>query len=140
MYVFHNKVYQKNEEQAKIVFSGGKEYELGPAPEFGGQEGLLSPEDMLVGSVNSCLMMTFFYFIRKDGINILSYDSQAAGTVEKGRDGLRFTKIEVNATVVIESAKLSEKVENFGQLAEKYCLVSNSLSCEVEYNLQVQVH
>ncbi len=138
MYVFHSRVYGSSNEQAKLVLGEGKEYEVGPAPEFGGKEGLLNPEEMIVGAVNSCLMMTFFYFVKKADVRVISYESKAKGTVEKGKEGLRFVSVEVDAKVIVDSADLSEKIRNFGQLAEKYCLVSRSLSCPVEYNLQVE--
>ena len=132
MYSFTNKVSCQSEHSAKIIFAGGKEFEIGPAPEFGGKEGILNPEEMIVGAVNSCLMMTLFYFLKKNNIEIVFYESEATGTVEKEKEGLRFTGIDVKAILTISSEDIIEKAKQLGQLAEKYCLVSRSLSCPVE--------
>lgn len=137
-YIFKNSMYQNDEDLAKMVFGGTKEMEIGPAPEFGGKAGILSAEDMFVGSVNSCIMNTFFFFVRRNNLEVLSYHSDVEGRVEKGTEGLRFTKVEVKAKVKIKEPDLVEKIKEMGNLAEKYCLVSRSLACPVHYDLAVE--
>jgi organic hydroperoxide reductase OsmC/OhrA len=138
MYLFKNTVYQKLKEPAKMLFGGTNELEIGPAPEFGGKAGVFSAEEMFIGTVNSCLMMTLFYFLRKADIEILSYHSDAEGQVEKRKDGFRFTNVEVKAKVKVNAPDQAEKIEEMGKLAEKYCLVSRSVACPVNYRLQVE--
>ena len=123
---------------AKTVFSGPGELEVGPAPEFNGSPETLNPEEMFVAAVNNCLMTTFFYFVRKSDIEIISYHSNAAGRVEKGQDGFRFTNIEVSAKVNLEDDKFAEQIREIGNLTEKYCLVSRSVACPVHYELEVR--
>ena len=84
-------------------------------------------------------MTTFFYFVQKSNIEILSYYSDAEGQVEKQKDGFRFTNVEVRAKVTLQQQDLIEKVREFGNLAEKYCLVSRSSACRIQYSLVVQV-
>ncbi len=139
MYEFRNRVYLETEGISKIDFGANKVYEIAPASEFGGRDELLSPEDMFVGAVNSCLMMTFFYFINKSGISLVSYEASGKGIVEKGKDGLKFTAVNIEAIAVIDSEELTEQIKRAGELAEKYCLVSKSLACDVQYDLQIKV-
>jgi organic hydroperoxide reductase OsmC/OhrA len=139
VYLFKNAVYTEMDGPAKTVFSGPGQLEVGPAPEFGGSPEALNPEELFVASVNNCLMTTFFYFVRKSDIEILSYRSDAEGEVEKQADGFRFTKVEVRAEVALQKQDLAEKVREFGELAEKYCLVSRSVACPVGYSLMVRV-
>jgi organic hydroperoxide reductase OsmC/OhrA len=138
-YLFKNAVFKERDESAKTVFSGPGQLEVGPAPEFSGSPETLNPEELFVASVNNCLMTTFFYFVRKSGIEILSYRSDAEGQVEKQADGFRFTKVEVRAEVTLQKQDLVEKVLEFGDLAEKYCLVSRSVACPVDCSLMVKV-
>ncbi len=139
IYLFKNTVFKEGEESAKTVFSGPGEMEVGPAPEFEGSPETLNPEEMFVAAINNCLMTTFFYFVRKSNVEILSYYSDAEGRVEKQADGFRFTNVEVRAEVRLQDQDLAEKVREFGDLAEKYCLVSRSVTCPVQYSLVVQV-
>jgi len=138
-YLFKNTVFKEGNESAKTVFSGPGEPEVGPAPEFEGNPETLNPEEMFVAAINNCLMTTFFCFVRKLDVEILPYYSEAGDQVEKQKDGFRFTNVEVQAKVVLRQQQSAEKVRELGDLAEKYCLVSRSVTCPVQYSLVVQV-
>jgi len=137
-YLFKNTVFKEGDKTAKTVFSGPGELRVGPAPEFDGKPGTLNPEEMFVAAINSCIMTTFFYFVRKSNVEILSYYSDAEGQVEKQKDGFRFTNVEVRAKVILGQQQSAEKVRELGDLAEKYCLVSRSVTCPVHYRLEVK--
>jgi len=137
-YLFKNTVFKEGNESAKTIFSGPGGLEVGPAPEFEGSPQTLNPEEMFVAAINNCLMTTFFYFVRKSNVEILSYCSDAEGRVEKQADGFRFTNVEVRAEVTLKQQELAQKVRELGDLAEKYCLVSRSVNCPVNYELKVK--
>jgi organic hydroperoxide reductase OsmC/OhrA len=137
-YLFKNTVFKEGNESAKTIFSGPGGLEVGPAPEFEGSPQTLNPEEMFVAAINNCLMTTFFYFVRKSNVEILSYCSDAEGRVEKQADGFRFTNVEVRAEVTLKQQELAQKVRELGDLAEKYCLVSRSVNCPVNYELEVK--
>jgi len=137
-YLFKNTVFKEGDESAKTVFSGPGELKVGPAPEFEGGPETLNPEEMFVAAINNCLMTTFFYFMQKSNVEVLSYYSDAQGRVEKQADGFRFTNVEVRAEVILPRQEFAEKAREFGDLAEKYCLVSRSVTCPVHYELEVK--
>jgi len=137
-YLFKNTVFKEGDESAKTVFSGPGELEVGPAPEFEGNPKTLNPEEMFVAAINNCLMTTFFYFVRKLNVEISSYYSEAQGQLEKQKDGFRFTNVQVRAEVTLAQQELAEKVRQLEDLAEKYCLVSRSVTCPVHYELEVK--
>jgi len=137
-YVFKNTVSKEGDKPAKTILSGPGQLDVGPAPEFGGSPETLNPEEMFVAAVNNCLMTTFFYFVRKLNLEILSYYSHAEGRVEKQADGFRFTNVQVRAEVTVKHQEQAEKARELGDLAGKYCLVSRSLACSVHYELQTK--
>ena len=120
MEIFRNTVYQNTGKSAKTTMSGISETEIGPPPEYGGSPNSLNPEEMLVASVNSCIMLVFFHFAKKYEVKVASYHSDANGQVEKTKNGLRFTNVEVRAKVSVGGAGSAEKIEEIAQLAEKY--------------------
>lgn len=140
MHIFKNTISRKANEPAKIIFSGPGEMEIGSAVEFGGSAQTLNPEEMFVAAINSCLMTTFFYFTQKFNIEFVSYHSQAQGQLEKQSDGFRFTSVKVRAKVQLHRNKTAEKIQEAGKLAEKYCLVSRSVACPIDYHLEVEVN
>ncbi|HUV14858.1 MAG TPA: OsmC family protein [Acidobacteriota bacterium] len=137
MEIFRNTVYQNSGKPAKTTMSGISDAEIGPPPEYGGSPKSLNPEELLVASVNSCIMLVFFHFAEKYEVEVVSYRSDANGKVEKAKNGLRFTNVEVRAKVRLGSAGSAEKIEEIVRLAEKYCLVSGSLACPVQYHVEV---
>ena len=137
MEMFRNKVYQISDKPAKTNMNGISETEIGPPQEYGGNPNSLNPEGLLVASVNSCIMLVFYHFAKKYEVEISSYHSDAEGKVEKTKNGLRFTNVEVRAKISLVNADSAEKIQEIAQLAEKYCLVSGSLACPVQYNVEV---
>jgi organic hydroperoxide reductase OsmC/OhrA len=137
MELFRNTVNQNAGESAKTVMSGISETEIGSPPEYGGSPDSLNPEELLVASVNSCIMLVFFHFVNKFEVKVASYHSDAEGKVEKTKNGLRFTNIEVKAKVSVADGTSVEKIEEIARLADKYCLVSGSLACPVHYEVEV---
>ena len=138
-HIFKNTVFQNQNEPAKVIFSGPGQMEIGAAAEFGGSGQGLNPEEMFVAAINACLMNTFFYFTQKFKIETLSYNSQASGQLEKQSDGFRFTSVEIRAKVQLPKGEFTEKIQEAGHLAEKYCLVSKSVACPVDYQLEVEI-
>ena len=137
MEIFKNTLHKNSSQLARTSMSGISETEVGPPREYGGNPNTLNPEEMLVASVNSCIMLVFFHFADKYRVEITSYHSDAEGKIEKTKNGLRFTNIEVRAKVSLASDTSTQKIKEIAELADKYCLVSGSLVCPVHYNVEV---
>ncbi|MFA5424325.1 MAG: OsmC family protein [Phycisphaerae bacterium] len=137
MEIFKNTVYRQAESPAKTSMSGTGETRVGSSPEYGGDKESLNPEEMFVAAINSCIMLVFYHFVEKCKVDILSYSSEAQGKVEKTKTGLRFTGVNVKAKVKIGEGVQAEKIEEIARLAEKYCLVSGSVACPVEYEVEI---
>jgi len=120
---------------AVTTMSGAKDVEIGPPVEYGGSADTLNPEELFVASISSCLMLVFYHFAERSGVEIERYESQAEGTVEKTRNGLRFTNVDVQVQVKVQTTDAAGKLGELAELAEKFCLVSNSVSCPVSYNV-----
>jgi len=135
MTLFKNAIRCVMGKPAVTTMSGAKETEIGPPAEYGGRPDTLNPEELFVASINSCLMLVFYHFAEKSRVVIESYEADAEGTVEKTRNGLRFTKVSVQVKVKIEAADIAGKLHELGELAEKFCLVSNSVTCPVTYDV-----
>lgn len=56
---FESGVYWKSGRKGILCSSGKPDVEITSPPEFKGEAGRWTPEDMLVASVNACTLMTF---------------------------------------------------------------------------------
>ena len=119
------------------TMSGVEHAEIGAPVAYGGRADTLNPEELFVVSINGCLMLVFYHFAEKSGLGIESYEADAEGTVAKTRNGLRFTDVQVQARIKASGADVTGRLEEVAKLAEKYCLVSNSVNCPVSYSVSL---
>jgi organic hydroperoxide reductase OsmC/OhrA len=99
--------------------------------EFGGIQGLWTPEDLLVASVNSCLMTTFQFYTKKRGFTYKSYESFAEGTIELIDMRYEFTEIKIMPKIIVNSEEDIETTKKLLDISKKSCLISNSLRSRV---------
>jgi len=106
--------------------------------EFGGMPGLWTPEDLLVASVNACLMTTFLFYTKKRGFNFESYESSVEGTIELVDMQYKFTEIKIMPKVIVKSREDIKAVKKLLEISKKSCLISNSLKSEVILESEIE--
>ena len=120
------------EEMKGFLCSFGKEtIEIATPPEFKGHDGLWTPEDLFVASVNVCIKTTFLHYAKKEGLEFLSYESDAEGILEKVEKQFLFSEIKVTPKIVVASNDEIKKAKELIELSEKNCLISNSIKSKV---------
>ena len=129
----------ENSNRGTLTAGGKPPLPVAPPPEFRGPEGVWSPEDLLVASVNSCVMTTFLYYAGRERIVLSRYESDAEGTVVFEEGSLRFQKIVVRPKVQVASEEDRKKAASALEEAERKCLVSNSLRATVELQPEIEV-
>ena len=82
-------------------------------------------------------MLSFLYFAEQRKVEIKSYESAAKGVLKKGNAGFEFDSVVINATVDV-SEEQKAKIPKLAELGEKYCLVSNSVKCNIEFNVKTK--
>jgi organic hydroperoxide reductase OsmC/OhrA len=118
-----------------VLESNGKpSIKVASPPEFKGEAGVWTPEDLFVASVEICHMATFMSFAARRAIPIKSYKSHSNGVLEFVDGDYRFTRIVIFPTIVVGSAASEREVHGILQEAQKHCLVTNSIASIVEVN------
>ena len=108
-------------------------------PEFKGESGVWTPEDMFVAAVEMCHMATFMAFAARADVPVISYRSHANGVLEFVDDDYRFTRIVLFPTVVVPSEEFQKEVHELLQETSRHCLVTNSIASIVEINPTIMV-
>ncbi len=118
------------------IMKDGKlpDVEVNAPANFGGPDDVWSPEHLFVSSIASCTMLSFMYFAEQRKVEIKSYESKAKGILKKGANGFEFQSVIVNAKVDVPEEQAA-KVQKLAEMGEKYCLVSNSVKCKIEFNV-----
>lgn len=119
-------------EGCESATAGKPSIAITPPTEFGGKADHWNPELLLVSAVESCMLLTTLSIIQRQKIVLKSYSSTAAGHMEKTPNGLRFTGIDIAIRLTTATAEDAEKAGKAVRMAEKYCPVSNAVSCPVK--------
>ena len=118
----------------EIVFDGGTTVMGSPSPTivrepFSNPVGV-DPEEMFVASIASCHMLWFLDFARRAKIEVMSYEDNAEGLLEKTADGRTWiTKVTLRPRV--EVAGEAGDLDAIHHQAHEACFIANSVKTEI---------
>ena len=107
--------------------------------EFDGPGDKWSPEDLLVASVASCLILTFRAIATASKLEWSELSCEVEGILEMVDRKTQFTEIHINASLKITSQEDMEKAVQILEKAENNCLITNSLTSEKHLKTNVTV-
>jgi len=136
---YNNDLSWKSGLRGTIVSPGKHDVVVGSPPEFKGEEGVWSPEELLVGALNTCLMLTFLSYAKHKGLEVVSYQSHAEGLLENVDGKYRVTQIAVEPRVAVKSEGDVGRAGEIMASAKEGCFISNSITAAVKLNPQFQV-
>jgi organic hydroperoxide reductase OsmC/OhrA len=103
---------------------------VGSPPEFKGEPDIWAPEELLVGSVNTCMMLTFLTLAQAKGLTPARYESEAEGLLEN-IEGKYITDVMVRPRVSLNDKAELERAREIMEGVEALCFISNSLKSKV---------
>ena len=115
-------------------------FNAGSAPEYGGKENELNPEQSLAAAISSCHMMTFLALAAKMRWPVKSYKDNAHAFLGKNSKGkMCVNKIELNPIIEFNNdfSVSKEEMDKMQDRSHRYCFVANSLSDEVEIKINI---
>ena len=116
------------------------ELPISSPPEFKGDRGFWSPEDMLVGAVNACVLMTFVAYAQHKGLELVSYTSSAEGVLESIDGQYRFTEVVLLPHVVVKSEEDMALAREIMRDACRCSMITNSTTAAVKVFPQFHLH
>lgn len=130
-YTYHSTV-QWTEQRKGVISSQGKpDVQVATPPEFKGHEGIWSPEDLFVASVNICVMSTFLAVAERAALSFKQYESEAEGRLELVDGKFQFTTIVLKPRISLNRGEDLDKAKELMTKAEANCLISNSIKTRV---------
>ncbi len=125
-------------DRAGMMNAEGKpEFRVASPPEFKGEEGVWTPEDLFVAAVETCTMTTFLAFAYRKKLPLKSYESKAEGKLEFVDGGYRFTRVILKPVIVVSSADAIDEAQKIIHTAHEKCLIANSIRAEVEIEPEI---
>ena len=134
---YTNEIRWKSARLAEIDAKDKPPLQISSPPEFRGAAGYWTPEDLFVASANACLMLTFLSAAEREHIVISSYESSAAGLLDRIEDNFRFSTITIEPIVELEDSSFAGRVREMFREAEVNCLIGNSIKAALHVQPRV---
>ena len=116
---------------------GKPELRVASPPEFKGESGIWTPEDLFVSAIEVCLMLTFAGIAEKRSLRFARYESSAEGFLEWDKTSYRFTRVVVKPRITVGDAQSVPLAREVIERAHQTCLVANSVTSEVAVEPEV---
>jgi organic hydroperoxide reductase OsmC/OhrA len=123
----------------------GPEMDFSAPPDAHGHEGVLTPEDAFVASVNTCVMMMFIWATERFKLDLKSYTCYAEGTklIELDRTEI-FTDVKLWPEIKIaargdDPSRVERRAVRALEAARKYSLVANSVKSDVVIEPTIEI-
>lgn len=127
-------------EKRGILSAAGKpDVEVASPPEFHGPPGVWSPQDLLVAAVDACVMTTFLSAVQRRGLDLVSYECEASGTLEMADGSFRLTRIVLKPRIAVGRPEQQEAALVAFKEAESGCIIARSIHARIESEPRIVV-
>ena len=99
--------------------------------DFGGPGNAWSPEQMLLGALEACFLLTFRAIAKASGIEFTSLAVEGEGIVDRVDGRTRFTEIVLRPRLAVPAGVDAARVRRALEKAEHACLISASLATPI---------
>jgi organic hydroperoxide reductase OsmC/OhrA len=96
-------------------------------------DGAVDPEEMLVGSISACHMLSFLHVAREAGFVVTGYRDAAEGLMEKTADGrLAVTRVVLRPEIAYDGRQpTAAERDHLHHAAHELCFIANSVKTEI---------
>ena len=135
---FDNTVVWNSAFSGTLSTAGHAPVAIGNPPVFKGTPDVWCPEDLLVGALNACLMLTFVHRMQLRKLQVAAYESNARGILEHKDGQYRVTAITVQPHITVKNEEDLALAADVMKEAADLCMISNSILAKVQ--LEPEIH
>ncbi len=117
--------------------SGLQQLETDAPAEFGGPGDLWSPETMLAGAIANCYILSFRALAEHTDFNWTNIDCEVEAVLDRVERVSLFTQININIKLLIPDTEDQQQADKLLDKAKRICLITNSMTAEVELQKEV---
>ena len=128
-----------NEGSVVVSGEGLPELDTQAPPQFGGPEGVWSPETMLSAAVANCFILSFRAIARASKFEWNSLECSVEGVLDRPERVTFFTAFNIHVVLHLPNDTKMEMAQRLLEKAEEICLVTASLKSETSLTTDIQV-
>ena len=129
----------QSDSNVQLESAGVDNIESAAPAEFGGPGDRWSPETLLVAAVADCFILSFKAIARASKMEWRSLSCDVVGDLEKIDRVTQFTAFHINAVLEVPDGTQESKAQRLLEMAEKHCLITNSLKADSQLETKIQV-
>jgi peroxiredoxin-like protein len=95
--------------------------------EFGGPGDQWSPEDLLVGAIADCFVLSFRAIAAASKFEWIGLSCSVSGTLDKVERAIQFTEFQIQPKLTIPTGADATRAQRLLEKAEQACFITNSL-------------
>jgi len=138
-FIYRTSVAWNGEGGGTLRSEGKPDLDFAPPADFQGPGDIWSPEEMQVGAVETCVLLSFLYYARRAGIELQEYFSEAEGRLELVGHAISFTGFTLRPRIVVTDADQLEATRKTLEKAEAACFITRSLSEDIQIRLEADI-
>ena len=101
---------------------------------FRGDGSKWNPEELLLGALSECHLLSYLYACVKTGVVVVSYRDDASGTlVEDGKGGGAFSDVLLRPQGVVADSSMIDAAVAAHRQAREWCFIANSVNFPVRH-------
>jgi len=128
-----------NEGSVVVSGEGLPDLDTQSPPQFGGPEGVWSPETMLSATVANCFILSFRAIARASKFEWNTLECDVDGVLERVERTTLFTGFNIHAVLHVPAGAKVEMAQRLLEKAEQICLITASLKAEIRLTTDIQV-
>jgi organic hydroperoxide reductase OsmC/OhrA len=138
-FTYNTRVDWAGDRSGTLASEGKPAFRVSSPPEFKGEDGVWTPEDLFVAAVDVCTLTTFVAFAARKQLPLVSYSSSAEGLLEFVDGGFQFTKVTLRPEIVVQTPEAVAAAGGILEDAHRACLVARSVRAEVVVEPTIEV-
>ena len=123
--------YETYSRECRVDFPGKPSIRGTSAPAFRGDPALADPESLLVASLSMCHFLSYAALCARKGVNVIAYDDEAIGKMERVDRVFKFTDVLLKPHVTIAPGSDPELARSLHVNAHHDCFIANSVNFPV---------
>ncbi len=131
--------YDSHSREYRVDMKGKPSIRGTSAPAFRGDPALPNPEDLLVASISACHFLSYVALCARGGVNVIAYEDDAHGTMDKVDRVVRFTEVVLRPRVTIAPGSDPERALALHERAHAICFIANSVNFPVRHEPTITV-
>ena len=128
-----------NEGSVVVSGEGLPDLETQSPPQFGGPEGVWSPETMLSAAAANCFILSFRAIARASKFEWTSLECNVDGVLDRPERSTYFTALNIHAVLHVPEGARVELAQRLLEKSEQICLITASLKSEIALTTDIQV-